>query len=929
MEGWTILVHFLPRIKLKVLLNKDLKNFCIIHKRLGQKIYSRNIKNWKKQSVEGSELQNELDQLIKRGEQVDLELKTKKQRADAYKEWAARNRILNLLEIKKSLIEYQNKLDTLKEASERVDIADRQVNESKAQLEPVNKSIKNVEATIESLEKEIGDLRNKNKTATKNIEDALRHNSLDEKLQKAADTLKKVQNTYAQWDKEKESITKEYDKYKNFYETLSQKFSPDENLPKLKDELYAEHAKIKKEELEITEKQTIYFRLDNQLHSNQNSQRNSMETKLRNLVKFRNNPAIPDAWEFYTKNREKFRGQVYVPYLDVHIPNANNLVLFNNVVASRDLGIFIFSCSQDEELLINKFKIDSSIVSQEMIQNFEETKVELSSQLGELGFVDFLLNLFKSSSPVGAYLNGLYSMDKLLIGGQKVEENYERICQAAREINPEFQLFLTRQLRIEVYSSRHNPKKIYVDRKTIIYNNPRFDMEHTKSLIDVDNELKKLQEDKEILKERQEKVAQAKEDFKRRGEEYREKMKKEKEKSDEIKRYRDHAAKCKDKLSQYSKEKPNLEAAQAAYNEASNKILETAIGDFEKIVDSMENQRDPINTIAINCDEHARLKSRLKQLKAEKDFFDQIHQTNKEDFQQKLKSRVEAKEEVEYRKSVFKQVAECSPPGSGGEVTNDDKRKFEKILKEFEEKQIPDDLESIELKNAEERKKSSKDRQDGTEKDADEYEKFLKEREILVKNIRLATEKNDRWKNKMDTELASWLEQLRPMIDSINEKFSQFFATLGCVGEVRFDEPENKYSISEYGIKIMVKFRNGTCLRELNPQTQSGGERSVSTMLYIMALQNLCFVPFRCVDEINQGMDPNNERAVFNMMVKLLDNNEGEGGGNNNNKTQYFLLTPKLLNGLQFNERVTVHVVHNGPAIENPLDWDPQRFLRR
>jgi len=41
-----------------------------------------------------------------------------------------------------------------------------------------------------------------------------------------------------------------------------------------------------------------------------------METKLRNLVKFRNNPGIPDAWEFYTKNREKFRGQVYVPYLD-------------------------------------------------------------------------------------------------------------------------------------------------------------------------------------------------------------------------------------------------------------------------------------------------------------------------------------------------------------------------------------------------------------------------------------------------------------------------------------------------------------------------------------------------------------------------------------------------------------------------------------
>lgn len=34
--------------------------------------------------------------------------------------------------------------------------------------------------------------------------------------------------------------------------------------------------------------------------------------------------------------------------------------------------------------------------------------------------------------------------------------------------------------------------------------------------------------------------------------------------------------------------------------------------------------------------------------------------------------------------------------------------------------------------------------------------------------------------------------------------------------------------------------------------------------------------------------------------------------------TIYIRLTPKLLNGLKFNNNVTVHVVHNGPAIENP-----------
>ena len=52
----------------------------------------------------GSEYQIELNRLTKRGDQIELELKTKKQRANAYKEWAARNRILTLLEFKRALI---------------------------------------------------------------------------------------------------------------------------------------------------------------------------------------------------------------------------------------------------------------------------------------------------------------------------------------------------------------------------------------------------------------------------------------------------------------------------------------------------------------------------------------------------------------------------------------------------------------------------------------------------------------------------------------------------------------------------------------------------------------------------------------------------------------------------------------------------------
>lgn len=49
----------------------------------------------------------------------------------------------------------------------------------------------------------------------------------------------------------------------------------------------------------------------------------------------------------------------------------------------------------------------------------------------------------------------------------------------------------------------------------------------------------------------------------------------------------------------------------------------------------------------------------------------------------------------------------------------------------------------------------------------------------------------------------------------------------------------------------------------LDSHRQSGGERAVSTIFYLMALQSLARAPFRVVDEINQGMDPRNERCVL------------------------------------------------------------------
>ena len=128
-----------------------------------------------------------------------------------------------------------------------------------------------------------------------------------------------------------------------------------------------------------------------------------------------------------------------------------------------------------------------------------------------------------------------------------------------------------------------------------------------------------------------------------------------------------------------------------------------------------------------------------------------------------------------------------------------------------------------------------------------------------------------------------WLDPLKRLLAGVNDRFRKFFSEhthMNCAGEVSLEDNED---FAKYGILIRVKFRENEELQALDAQRQSGGERSVSTMLYLLALQATVSCPFRVVDEINQGMDPVNERHVFNLIVKSAS----EGA-------QYFLLTPKV-----------------------------------
>ncbi|QDZ24513.1 structural maintenance of chromosomes protein 5 [Chloropicon primus] len=184
----------------------------------------------------------------------------------------------------------------------------------------------------------------------------------------------------------------------------------------------------------------------------------------------------------------------------------------------------------------------------------------------------------------------------------------------------------------------------------------------------------------------------------------------------------------------------------------------------------------------------------------------------------------------------------------------------------------------------------------------EEYEQVTK----AIDEVQATLLSNEEDYNNFETNLRkkeeAWLNPLQDVVKRVNEKFTSLFADLGFVGEVRLKPSGEGYH--KYRLEIHVKFHDKDNLQILTSTVQSGGERSVSTIIYLIALQQLTPCPFRVIDEINQGMDPTNERLVFKKLVE-----EACIPGS----PQCFLLTPKLLPSLHYSDEVTVVNIFNGP----------------
>ncbi|KAM9910004.1 hypothetical protein OXX69_004892, partial [Metschnikowia pulcherrima] len=182
-----------------------------------------------------------------------------------------------------------------------------------------------------------------------------------------------------------------------------------------------------------------------------------------------------------------------------------------------------------------------------------------------------------------------------------------------------------------------------------------------------------------------------------------------------------------------------------------------------------------------------------------------------------------------------------------------------------------------------------------------------KRRDLKAAEIRLPQliEQRNSTKAKIDEIFAPWESELSAMVQKISNAFQKRFITVASDGQVQLSKQER---FKDWSLQILVKFRESAELKVLNNQSQSGGERAVSTIFFIMSLQGLTRAPIRIVDEINQGMDPKNEKMAHKYFVKSACKK---------GQSQYFLVTPKLLPNLYYNEEsMAIHCIFAGSHLE-------------
>ena len=150
----------------------------------------------------------------------------------------------------------------------------------------------------------------------------------------------------------------------------------------------------------------------------------------------------------------------------------------------------------------------------------------------------------------------------------------------------------------------------------------------------------------------------------------------------------------------------------------------------------------------------------------------------------------------------------------------------------------------------------------------------------------------------------AWKNAVQNLIDEVAPIYQQVLSTVGATGAIRLDERD---SVAEAGLQLLVGFK-GAEPSILDPYTQSGGERSVALVAFMLSLQSRIISPLRAMDEFDIHMDPRNREAIFKMILAQ---------GKRNPNSQHIVITPSIITVADRTAHViTVQSVHGSSQVK-------------
>ncbi|XP_054439010.1 structural maintenance of chromosomes protein 5 isoform X2 [Pteronotus mesoamericanus] len=841
-----------------------------------------------------------LEKMIQRNERY-------KQDVERFYERKRHLDLIEMLEAKRPWVEYENVRQEYEEVKLARDRVKDEVRKLKDGQIPMTRRIEEIEEQRRSLEARI------KAKATDIKETSQKCKQKQDSIERKDKDIEELQQALTVKQNEEHDLQRRISNTRKMIEDLQNELRTTENCVNLQPQIDVITNDLRRiqDEKELCESEIIDKHKDRETLEKERKSVNDKIIQFDNLMNQKEDKLRQryrdtyDAVLWLRHNRDKFKQRVYEPImLTINMKDHKNAKYIENHIPSNDLRAFVFESQEDMEVFLKevrdnkKLRVNAVIAPRSSYADRAPSRP--LNELKQYGFFSYLRELFDAPAPVMSYLCSQYHIHEVPVGTERTRERIERVIQETRlkqmYTAEEKYVVKTSFYSNKVISSNTSLKVAQFLTVTVDLEQRRHLEEHLKEinrkLQAVESGLIALRETNKQLEHKDNELRQKKKELLERKTKKRQLEQKISSKLGSLKLMEQDTCNLEEEERKTSTKIKEINVQKAK--------LVTELTNLIKICTSLHIQKVDLilqNTTVIS--EKNKLESDYvaasSQLRLKEQHFIELDE-NRQRLLQKCKE-------------LMRRARQVCNLGAEQTVPQEYQTAFQ---------DLPNTLDEIDALLTEERSRASCFT--GLNPTVvEEYTKREEEIEQLTEELKIKKVELDKYRESISQVKERWLNPLKELVEKINEKFSNFFSSMQCAGEVDL-HTENEEDYDKYGIRIRVKFRSSTQLQELTPHHQSGGERSVSTMLYLMALQELNRCPFRVVDEINQGMDPINERRVFEMVVNTACKE---------NTSQYFFITPKLLQNLPYSEKMTVLFVYNGPHMLEPNRWNLKAFQRR